>query len=130
MDLIILAFMGVTANFNLPPSLLSSLCYVESNHRVSAIHIDDGRENSIGICQLHTSTARMLGFKGTEKELMNPKTNIYYAGKFLRKNLDRYKGDIVKAVAAYNSGTYKEKNGLAFNQNYVTLVFKAWSARK
>lgn len=131
MEVLILAFMTATQTFDLPPGLLRSICFVESSYRIHAVNKDDGDERSLGVCQIQLPRAKMLGFKGTEKELMTPVTNVHYAGKFLRKNLDRYSGDVVKAVAAYNSGTYKQgRNGHAVNVKYVTKVLKAWSTQK
>lgn len=131
MEVLILAFTVVTQTFNLPPGLLSALCHTESNHRTHVVNVGDGNGNSLGVCQVQILTAKTLGFKGTEKQLMDPTINVYYSGKYLRKQLNRYDGDIRKAVAAYNSGTYYEsKKGFAVNQKYVNLVFRAWSARK
>lgn len=124
-------FLSVTGTFSLPPGILSAVCWVESSHRINVVHKDDGKGSSLGTCQIKLPTARMLGFKGTEKELMIPKTNVYYGGRYLVRQLNRYEGDIVKAVAAYNSGTYRQtSNGQAKNQVYVSRVFKAWSTRR
>ncbi len=126
-----MAFIGVTQTFSLPPGLLSAVCWTESSHRTQVVHKDDGNGTSLGVCQIKLSTARTLGFKGTEKELMAAKTNVYWAGRYLSKQLDRYHGDIVKAVAAYNAGSYREAgNGQAKNQKYLGKVFQAWSLRK
>lgn len=73
-------------------------------------------------------TARTLGFKGTSKQLMVPRVNVYYAGKYLHRQLRRYSGSIPKAVASYNTGTYySDKKGLPVNQKYVLNVLRAWT---
>lgn len=115
-------FMIVSAQFNLPPGLLSSLCYVESNHHINAIHHDDGNGDSLGICQIKLSTAQGLGFKGTQKELMQIENNIYYAGAYLQHQKSRYNGNITRAVIAYNIGSAKNLT----NTKYQTKVFKQW----
>lgn len=131
MEALILVFVGVTQIFDLPPGLLQSVCFTESSYRVNVIHKDDGKENSLGLCQIHKSTARMLGFSGTTKQLMKPQANAYWAGKYLKHQLSRYDNSIVKAVAAYNSGTYRPgKKGLPKNHKYVTKVFKHWRNAK
>jgi soluble lytic murein transglycosylase-like protein len=99
-------FTAVTLQLNLPPNLLSSICWIESRHKVNAVHKDDGGESSLGVCQIKYSTAKWLGFKGKQKELMNPKINIYYAGLYLKYNLKRY-NNISRAVVAYNRGNAK-----------------------
>lgn len=115
-------FMIVSAQFNLPAGLLNSLCFVESNHNITAVHHDDGRGDSLGICQIKIDSARQLGFKGTEKELMKPENNIYYAGAYLQHQRTRYNGSITKAVIAYNIGSAKNLT----NSKYQTKVFKQW----
>src|SRR5271163_3988979 len=97
-------FLAATIQHKLPANLLSSICYVESKHNPAAIHHDDGGSDSIGACQLKLKTARWLGFRGTEQDLLNPGLNIHYAGLYLKKQLVRYHGDITKAVIAYNIG--------------------------
>jgi len=117
-----LYFLLTTAQYNLPPHLLNSLCYVESHHNIHAIHLEDGPEDSLGICQLHLSTARMMGFKGTKTQLMDPKTNIEYAGKYLSHQIARYHGDTIKAVISYNRGSTK---GLTTTK-YQLKVYREW----
>lgn len=120
-------FVTATQTHSLPVGLLSALCYVESTHNVSAIHHDDGGGNSVGVCQVKLETAKMLGFKGTERQLMDPKVNVEYAAKYLKKQLNRYGQNSPKAVAAYNAGTYHPgKKDFAKNQHYVNKVFAAW----
>lgn len=128
---LILLFSATTSTFQLPPGLLSALCWIESNHNPKAIHKDDGSGNSVGICEIKLETAKLLGFKGTEQGLMDPKVNIYYAGKYLAKQIDRYNGDAIKGIAAYNAGTYRvNAKGLIMNRRYVAKVTKAWKDRR
>lgn len=127
-----LIFAAVSQNLSIPPGLLSALCYTETKHVVKAVNINDGGSNSIGICQLKLRTARGVGYVGTEQELQNnPNTNIYYAGLYLRRQLDRYNGDTRKAISAYNAGTHRlSPEGKTRNRKYVSLVFKAWKENK
>jgi soluble lytic murein transglycosylase-like protein len=126
-----LILIAATNTFNLPPGLLSAVCYTESKHNPKAIHKDDGTENSLGMCQLHHSTAKELGYKGTAAGLLDAKVNVTYAAKYLQRQLKRYHGDTRKAVAAYNAGTYREnQKGEIMNRKYVSKVFTAWSEGK
>lgn len=119
-------FLAVTSTFNLPAGLLSSICWVESNHRPSAIHLDDGGSPSQGVCQLKLTTARLMGFKGPSRQLMRPRVNVYYAGKYLRYQLDRYE-DASKAILAYNAGSYRlNRKGRPVNRHYLNKVNKIW----
>ena len=131
MTTLMLIFAVASQTFNLPPGLLSALCYTESKHNVSAIHLDDGGADSVGVCQLQLRSARGIGFRGSEEDLFDPTLNVHYAAKYLRSQLDRYHGDIRKAVAAYNAGSWREnERGLTKNRKYVSAVFKAWSEDK
>ncbi len=122
MNILAAIFAATSIQLNLPPGLLSSLCYVETRHNVSLIHYQDGKTNSYGICQIKLESAEFLGFEGNEEELMEPATNIYYAGLYLQHQLIRYNNDIPKAVIAYNRGSARH---LTYT-NYQARVFKQW----
>lgn len=123
MSTVIAYFILISAQFNLPPNLLSSLCYVESTHNIEAIHYDDGGSNSVGICQIKLRTAQNLGFEGTEQDLMDPYTNIYYAAKYLSHQHKRYHGNIEKSLIAYNMGSAKDLT----TTPYSAKVLKIWA---
>ena len=124
-------YSALSINVELPPGLLSAVCYVESRHKHKAINLNDGGEDSLGVCQIKLNTARLVGFKGTNKQLMHPTTNALYAAKYLKKQLLRYNNDPRKAVAAYNAGKVRyNKDGLIMNRLYVAKVFKAWSENR
>lgn len=107
---------------NVDARLLSAICFVESSHIATKINLNDGKGHSYGICQIKLPTAAFMGFKGTSGLLMTPEVNVRYAAKYLSYQLIRYKGDMFKSVAAYNSGTYKEHK----NCQYVQKVFNAY----
>lgn len=122
-SLFVLFLLAGTQN-HLPQGLLSSLCYVESTHNIHAIHRDDGSSNSVGVCQIKLKTAKWFGFKGTEKQLMNPAINIKYSAKYLAYQIKRYH-NIRRGVIAYNRGNAK---GLT-NTLYQAKVYKQWKYR-
>ena len=115
-------FITFSTQYELPEALLSSLCFVESRHKISAVHHDDGGADSLGICQIKLTTAKERGFRGTSKQLMRPEMNIKYAAKYLKHQLDRYDGSIEKAVIAYNRGNAKNLT----TSKYQRKVFKKW----
>lgn len=123
--LLLLLFNQATYTFDLPENLLKSVCYVESNHNINAINYNDGHGHSMGVCQIKYKTAKWLGFKGTENQLMRPEVNIYYAAKYLRKNLDRYGGDVKKALIAYNRGNAKGLTRTKYSDKVLKLVIAA-----
>ncbi len=117
--------------FNLPPGLLSSVCYVESHHNPAAINLDDGTGASIGICQIHYATAAQMGYKGTVAGLKDPEINIFWASVYLHHQLYRYNGNWTKAVAAYNAGSFRlNEKGQIKNRQYVAKVMKAWKEHR
>lgn len=120
-----LLFNTTSAQFNLPKGLLSSLCYIESTHNTKAIHKDDGTGNSVGICQVKLSTAKWLGFTGTEKQLMKPSTNIYYAAKYLNYQIRRYHST-TRGIIAYNFGNAKNLT----STRYSVKVLRQWRVTK
>jgi len=115
-------FLIYSAQYDLPANLLESLCYVESKHKTNAVHKHDGNGNSIGICQIKLKTAQHMGFKGTEKQLLDPKINIEYAAKYLSHQIKRYNGSIKKGVIAYNMGSARNLTSSKYQYN----VYKQW----
>lgn len=131
LTILALMFINSTQVHQLPPGLLSALCWIESHHKVRAINLNDGGSPSFGVCQIKYETAQALGFKGSIGQLRKPEYNVYWAGKYLRVQLDRYRGDPRKAIAAYNAGSHRiNKRGLTKNRKYVSKVFNAWANDK
>lgn len=121
-------FLITSQSLALPNGLLNAICNVESNQKIQAITWNDGGTPSLGLCQIKLSTARMLGFGGSAEALWkDPHINIYWAGKYLKYQLNRYHGNIDKAIAAYNAGIHRtNKKGLTKNRRYVYRVNRAW----
>lgn len=116
--------------FEIKPSLLYSICHVESNCRARAVnHYDsikdgEGRRRyspSRGLFQLKLGTARSLGYTGPANGLYDPETNAFYAAKLFKQNLVKYKTH-VKAISAHNAGRYT-----ASNVAYVNKVLQYYS---
>ncbi len=92
------------------PNMLHSICWIESKHK-NVINYQDGNSNSYGLCQVKLSTAnwmkryyRIPGKPITSKKLMEPETNIYYAGLYLKYQTKIYKGNLNCTLSAYNAG--------------------------
>lgn len=112
--------------FDIPQGLLEAICFTESTHNpVALTPKDGGPHTSVGLCQVQVRTARELGFRGTEEDLMHPGVNSMYAAKYLSKQASRYKSWI-HAISAYNVGSLKRKNGKYINQEYVDKVLTRW----
>jgi soluble lytic murein transglycosylase-like protein len=122
MDGILALFITASTQYGLPPKLLESVCFVETRHNPNAIHHNDGRTDSYGICQIKLEAAQTVGFKGTSQSLMVPRVNIKYAAKLLAHQIKRYHGDIKKAIIAYNRGSAK----LLTSTKYSDRVISQW----
>ena len=89
---------------NLDPALVAAVIYRESKFRDAT-----SEAGAKGLMQILPSTAKFIAHRsgGTEFELRdlgNPQINISYGSWYLRYLLDRYEGNEVAAVAAYNAG--------------------------
>src|SRR3954463_15302534 len=88
----------------LDPSLIAGVIYVESRFRDQTSHA-----GAKGLMQILPSTADYIASKsgGTafeQGDLATPRINIAYGAWYLRYLLDKYDGDEVLALAAYNAG--------------------------
>lgn len=105
-------------------TLLLAICTQESN-LTNAYVLHDGGSPSIGVCQLKLGTAKMLGFKGSEKDLMNVTVNSVWAAKYLAFQQNRYGDNWHMLAAAYNAGSYNPSTkvqGCPRNLRYVKAV--------
>ena len=92
---------------NLDPALIAGVIYVESRFRDQTSHA-----GAKGLMQIMPATADYIARKsgGTEFEqgdLADPQINIAYGSWYLRYLLERYHGNTILALAAYNAGEGK-----------------------
>jgi soluble lytic murein transglycosylase-like protein len=93
--------------YDLDPKIIFATIMVESGGNTQATryepHIND---SSYGLGQLLSSTARLIGFTGTNQELFDPAVNIDLIGKYHRRNIEAYGELTVDQMAtAYNAGS-------------------------
>jgi len=95
------------ADKDLDPALIAAVIHTESGFRDQT-----SAAGAKGLMQILPSTAEYIARKsgGTSfvpGDLASPQINIAYGSWYLRYLLDRYDGDRVLAVAAYNAGEGK-----------------------
>lgn len=100
------------------PALLEALVWQESRWR----HNARSPVGAIGLAQLMPGTARDLGVNP-----LDPAANLAGAARYLRQQLDRFGGDVERALAAYNAGPGRVLRAggiprITETQNYVRSV--------
>lgn len=78
------------------PDLLYAVIRQESNFDPFAV----SHRGALGLMQLMPQTAHRFGVK----DIFDPAENVNGGAKFLRYLLDRYDGDQIRTLAAYNAG--------------------------
>ena len=85
----------LSARYDLSPALIEALVWQESRWRAGAVSPVGAR----GLAQLMPATAQSLGVDPDD-----PAANLEGGARYLRQQLDRFGGDLEKALAAYNAG--------------------------
>jgi len=82
--------------YQLPPELIWAVMKVESDFRYTAV----SRAWARGLMQLMPSTAAAIGVR----DPLDPEQNILGGAYYLRHLANRYRGNVVFTLAAYNAG--------------------------
>lgn len=83
-----------------PFHLVDAVMWVESRYNPAAT----GGVGEIGLMQIRPSTAHLLGFRGTLRQLRWPETNIRFGTKYLARAWQLGGEDICTAVMKYRAG--------------------------
>ena len=111
----------------LDPALLKSMIAEESSFNSRAV----SPKGAAGLMQLMPGTAQLLGVKDSYDAVENVQGGAFY----IRSLLDRYQGDLAKALAAYNAGPdkvdrYRGIPPYTETQNYVRRVITRFNREK
>ena len=109
--------------YGLDPDLIRAIIQIESGG------IPDARSSkgAIGLMQLMPGTSSSLAVSNP----FDPKANIRGGTKYLRQLIERFRGNLVLALAAYNAGPgkverYKGIPPYPETRRYVRNVLKQW----
>jgi soluble lytic murein transglycosylase-like protein len=102
-----------------PVALAHAVIQVESSYRPDA----RGSAGEIGLMQIKPATARMMGYKGSDKGLYDPETNIRYGMKYLGKARSLSDGSTCGTILKYNAG-HGAKRMNPISRNYCNKVEK------
>lgn len=108
----------LAAKYDISPALLDALVWQESRWNAAAVSPAGAR----GLAQLMPATSRQLGV-----DWRDPRANLEGGARYLRQQLDRFDGDVEKALAAYNAGPGRVARAggipaIRETRNYVTAI--------
>ena len=109
----------------LSPELISAVAWRESNYRTGLT----SRAGAVGEMQLMPATARAMGVDPADAA-----QNLHGGAGYLRVMMQRYNGDLVRALAAYNAGPsavdrYRGVPPFRETQAYVAAVMDRLSSQ-
>jgi soluble lytic murein transglycosylase-like protein len=112
-----------SAQWNVDPSLVKAIIANESGFNANAT----SNVGAQGLMQLMPGTAAGLGVTNA----YDPAQNVWGGTRYIKGLLDRFHGDVRKAVAAYNAGpgAVEKYDGIppyAETQNYVQNVLASY----
>jgi soluble lytic murein transglycosylase-like protein len=113
--------------YSLSEELLHAVMAAESGFRADAV----SRKGAIGLMQLMPGTAKEMHVR----DVWSPEENIYGGARYLRILANKYEGDLVKTLAAYNAGpdAVDRAGGIpryAETQDYVRKVLEIYQQLK
>jgi len=120
-DQIISMIEDTSNKYGVDSKLIKALVQQESGFNPNA----KSKAGAIGLMQLMPSTAKGLGVD----DPLDPKQNIEGGVKYVKSLMDRFNGNIILALAAYNAGpnAVKKYDGVPpykETQNYVKSILK------
>lgn len=116
------------------PALIKGFIQIESAWDVNASRYEPHiKDSSWGLMQVLLKTGKWMlqNDNLTISQLVTPKNNVEAGVRYIKYQLNRYKGNVKDAIAAYNAGSVrKKKDGTYVNQSYVDKVYRQYQRYK
>ena len=93
----------VAESYGIDPAIMFAMCYWESTYNPASIG-DQGEAFGLMQIQPKWHSERMAQLNCSD--LLDPYQNVIVGADYLAEQMDRYGGDISKALVAYNAGHY------------------------
>lgn len=110
------------SKYRLDPSLISAVITAESAFDSGAV----SRKGAMGLMQLMPGTASDLGVRNP----FNPEDNIEGGTRYLKYLIEKFDGDLTKALAAYNAGPRRVENSGRLPDETTNYIRKVYSIYK
>lgn len=116
----------VSSKYQLDPYLIAALVQQESGFNATAMSCD----SAIGLTQMIPGTAALMGVTDPS----NPRQSLDGGMRYLKRMLERFKGDVVLALAAYNAGPgnvekYRGVPPFAETRDYVKRIMERYQEK-
>lgn len=116
----------VSAKYQIDPFLIAALVQQESGFNPTALSED----SAVGLTQMIPGTAAMMGISDPS----NPRQSLDGGMRYFKKLLERFKGDVVLALAAYNAGPgnvekYRGVPPFAETRDYVKRIMERYQEK-
>lgn len=109
--------------YQLPKVLLRAIAYHESRLKPNAVNTNTSGSKDIGLMQVNEMWLPELAKQGIQRaDLFDGCVNTFAGAWILAQNLHRSKGDVWKAVGAYNAGWRETPARRARKAKYVHAV--------
>jgi len=118
------------AHNGLDPLLVAAVIREESHFHSLAV----SNKGACGLMQLMPETAKEvaahMGETCTRSDLMRPETNIRYGTAYLAFLMEKYNGDMVLALAAYNAGFGRVNTWIAKKKTFTVDTIPVQETRE
>lgn len=111
------------ARHGVPARLALAVVHIESRYRPRAIS-----RGNYGLMQIRLGTARAMGFRGSSRALLVPRTNLKYGMKYLARAWRASGGSVCGTIKRYQTG-YGGKHLSAATRRYCTKARRLMASR-